>query len=199
MDLAVLHLVKHVRTVLVIARQRLVLQLAVLQVHDLLQVEDVIHALQNIPDELLLVLDLHRGVGHQQGIRNGHVDPLDLVVVAVGVVLIAAAAGAADVEGGLLVWGHSMVLVQAIVLCHTAASSAVLVAIVKVDVSWVYYALLEVVGVYLVGAASLAIQVRAVIAMRLARVIHVNVDAHFVAAAVLRRMTLLRRLRWLGI
>ena len=85
-----------------------------------------------------------------------------------------------------------MVLVQSIVLRHAAASS-VLVAVVKVDVPWIYIdALLKIIRAYLVGAARLAVDIRAVVAMLLSGVIHVDVDAHFGAAAVLGRVALLR-------
>ena len=197
LDFSVLHLVEDVRAVLVVARQRLVLQLVVLQVHDLLQVEDVVDALQDVADQLLLVLDLDGGVGHQQRVRDGHVDPLDLVVVAAGVVLVAAVA--TDVEGRLFVRGHAVVLVESTVVLRHAASAGVLVPVVEVDVPWVDYSLLEVVRANLVRAAYLAVHARAVAAVRLAHVIHIYVYAHFCAATVRCRVGLLCGLGRLGV
>lgn len=69
----------------------------------------------------------------------------------------------------------------------------------KVNVSWVYYALLEVGGAHLVRASGGAVHAGTVGAVILTRVVHVYVDADLVTASVLRLMTLLSRLRWLGI
>ena len=99
--LPILHLVKHVCTVLVIACERLILQLIIFQVNDLLEMEDVVDALQDVAHQLLLVLDLHGSVRHQQWVRYCHVDALNLRRVVVVVLIII---GAANVEGRLFVW-----------------------------------------------------------------------------------------------
>lgn len=92
-----------------------------------------------------------------------------------------------------------MILVQATVVLGRASTCRVLIPIVKGYVSWVYHPLLEIVRAYLVRATSLPVQVRAVVAVRLTLMVHVYVDAHFVASAVLRRVALLRRLRRLRV
>lgn len=66
---------------MVVARQCLILQLAVLQVDYLLEMEDVVNTLQYVSDELLLVLDLHRGIWHQQRVWNGDIYSFNLIII----------------------------------------------------------------------------------------------------------------------
>jgi len=99
LDFATFDLLEYVGAVLVVVGEGLVLELVVLDVHDLLQVEDVVDTLQHISHELLLELDLDRGVRHQQGVRNGHVDALDLIIVALTCLLACVAAASVLVVG----------------------------------------------------------------------------------------------------
>ena len=92
-----------------------------------------------------------------------------------------------------------MVLVETSVVMGHAFGAGVLVAVVEVDVMRVDDLLLEVVGAYLVKAFGLAVQVRAVVAMGLALVAHVDVDAYFVTTSELRGVGVLRRLKRLGL
>lgn len=49
--------------------------------------KDIIHALQNVSYQLLLVLNLHRCVWHQEWVGDRHVYALDLgVVVAIALI-----------------------------------------------------------------------------------------------------------------
>lgn len=184
----VLDFIKHVCAILIVAGKCLVLQLVVLDVDDLLQVEDVVDPLEHVPDQLLLVLYLHGSVWHQERIGDGHVDPLDLVAAAA----LAGPARAAHVEGRLLVRRDPVVLVQAAVVLPIA--HRVLVAVVKVNIPWIDYSLLEVAGGNLVRAARLrSVLVRATVT--LAHILNF-LQALGPVACVL---VILRSVRWLDI
>ena len=88
-----------------------------------------------------------------------------------------------------------MVLMQASIIL-TTSSGVPIGIIVKVDISWIYYSLLEVIRVHLVRAASLSIDVRIIVAMWLTIMVHANVYTHLVATAVLPCVQVLFILRW---
>jgi len=97
----------------------------------------------------LLVLDLYGRIRHQEWIRYGYIDALNLIVVTARIILIAAAI-AANIERRLFVRRHAVVLVQTTVILRHAAATRVLIAIMKVDVPWIDDSLLEVIRTDLV-------------------------------------------------
>ena len=84
LNLSIFDLVKDSRAIIVVERCCFVLKFVVLQVDQLPQMEDVVHSLQHVSDELLLVLDLHGSVGLRQRVAgNGHLDALNLTAASV--------------------------------------------------------------------------------------------------------------------
>lgn len=75
-----LDLIKESCAFSVVVCQSLIFQLVVLDVNNLAAVEDVINTLNNVPDYLLQVLNLHIAIEHQEWVWHCHTDSLDNIV-----------------------------------------------------------------------------------------------------------------------